>query len=153
MTAVAARPLAENLADASSRPHALLALGIPRCPACMLLPPSLGEIASARPDLWVGLSLFADPDDWAQREHLLWPRGVHVSRSAVPVLALMSEGRHVASRPGGAPAHVIDAWLTQWLGPAQRPVAGRTVAEEDAIDVVAARKAQHTAVKNRDGCT
>ncbi len=151
MTAIVARPLEENVAAAVDQPRALLALGIPRCPACMLLPASLDAIARARPDLWIGLSLFVSADDWARREDLLWPRGIHVSRSAVPVLALLADGRHISSRPGGAPAHVLDEWLTTQLGGPSRPLVEEPTADEArAMWSVAARHAQHRAVSLRD---
>jgi hypothetical protein len=148
---IAARPLEENLAAAVEQPAALLALGIPRCPACMLLPASLDAIAQARPELWIGLSLFASPDDWAQREDLLWPLGIHVSRSTVPVLTLLADGAYLASRPGGAPAHVLDEWLTEHLGRPVQPLSPKLTATEDvAMQTIAARHAQHRAIARRD---
>ena len=35
---------------------------------------------------------------------LFWPRGIHVSRSSVPALALLADAEAVTSRPGGGPA-------------------------------------------------
>ena len=151
MSLIAVRPLEENLAAAVEQPAALLALGIPRCPACMLLPASLDVIAHARPDLWIGLSLFTSADDWSRREDLLWPRGIHVSRSTVPVLTLLANGAHLASRPGGGPAHVLDEWLTEHLGRPPQPLTpGLTTGEDAAMQRVAARHAQHRAVSRRD---
>jgi hypothetical protein len=150
VTPVAPEPLADLIARLDDAEHALVALGIPRCPACTLLPTSLAAVAAARPDLPLGIALLATPGDWAAREELLWPRGIHVSRSSVPALTLLERGRAVASRTGGAPAHVIDAWLAERLGPAARPVPpGETAEERAALGALAARRAQQTVVKSR----
>jgi hypothetical protein len=144
-------PLPALIARVAEADHALVGLGIPRCPACMLLPASLGTLAAARPDLVIGLALFERPEDWEQREELLWPRGIRVSRSSVPVLALMHRGQAVATRMGGAPAHLLDRWLAEHLGPATTPVPeGATAAETATLDAMAARRAQQTVVKGRD---
>lgn len=144
-------PLAELIDRVAGAPHALVALGIPRCPACMLLPASLSAIAAARPGLPIGIALFERPDDWELREALLWPRGIRVSRSSVPVLALLRDGEAVATRMGGAPAHMIDRWLEPHLGPAAHPLPdGPTEAETGTLDAMARRRAQQTVVKARD---
>lgn len=140
---IAPEPLAALVARLDGEPRALIALGIPRCPACRLLPASLGALAAARPGLAVGLALLDGPEDWALRETLLWPRGIRVSRGSVPALALLREGRAVAARPGGGPAHVIDGWLETLLGPAARSLApALTRAEERALAQTAPRRAQ-----------
>ena len=126
----------------------LLALGIPRCGACEVLPASLGEIARVRPGLVVAFGRFASPADWRAREELLWPRGVHVSRSSVPSLALFERGEAVASRHGGGPAAVIDAWLEEHLGPAAVALEeGPTEAEWDALGAGAELRARQAYVK------
>jgi hypothetical protein len=111
------RPLREALARADAAPLCLVALGIPLCPACELLTASLAQIGRSRPDLTIEIALLSSPAEWADREVLLWPRGIHVSRSSVPVLVLLRAGELIASRPGGGPASAIDAWLTTFLGP------------------------------------
>ncbi|MFN8121116.1 MAG: hypothetical protein U0237_01670 [Thermoleophilia bacterium] len=144
-------PLRELIARVADAEHALVALGIPRCPACMLLPASLTAVAGARPGLPVGIALFERPEDWELREELLWPRGIRVSRSSVPVLALMRSGEAVATRMGGAPAHMIDRWLDPHLGPAAHPVPeAPTEAEAGALEAMSRRRAQQTIVKGRD---
>jgi len=149
--AVLPEPLPGLISRVADADHALVGLGIPRCPACMLLPASLGAVAAARPTLVVGLALFERPEDWDLREELLWPRGIRVSRSSVPVLALLHRGEAVATRMGGAPAHLLDRWLAVHLGPASRPVPeGTTPAEAATLDAMAARRAQQTVVKGRD---
>lgn len=144
-------PLRDLVARVADADHALIALGIPRCPACMLLPASLSAVAAARPGLPVGIALFERPEDWDLREELLWPRGIRVSRSSVPVLALLRSGEAVATRIGGAPAHLIDRWLDPHLGPAAIPVPeGPTEAEIGTLDAMSRRRAQQTVVKGRD---
>ncbi len=144
--------VAEALAAVVAAPRGLLALGMPACSACMLLPASLAEVRRARPDLTVAIGEFASPADWSQREALLWPRGIHVSRSSVPAMALLVDGEVVAGRPGGGPAAHIDAWLTEHLGPAPRPVpAGPTPGETAALDALAGRIARQRYVKQRRG--
>ena len=133
-------------------PRALLALGMPGCAACMLLPASLDELARARPDLAIAMGEFTSPADWRRREDLLWPRGVHVSRSSMPTLTLLADGVAVASRPGGGPAVEIDAWLATHLGPAPEPLdAEPTTAERAALDGLSARIGRQAYVKGRGG--
>ena len=144
-------PLEPLLARLEGTEQALLGLGIPRCPACRLLPATLSALRAARPALAVGIHLFAGPEDWLARESALWPRGIRVSRSSVPVLVLLRGGEVVAQRPGSAPAHVLDAWLTEALGPAQRPLAASlTPGEEATLDAMAARRGQHDQIRSRD---
>ena len=143
-------PVPEALALVAQAPRGLLALGMPRCAACMLLPASLLEIRRARPDLVVAIGEFASIEDWAWREELLWPRGINVSRSSVPALALLVDGSVVASRPGGGPAAVIDRWLEETLGPAPNPLGGDPTPEElAALDALQGVIAGHRAVKGR----
>ena len=143
-------PVAEAVARVSAAPQGLLALGMPLCAACMLLPASLAEIARARPGLEIAIGEFAGPDDWGRREDLLWPRGIHVSRSSVPAMALLVDGLVVASRQGAAPAAEIDRWLEEVLGPAERPLAGGpTPAEREALDALSGRMARQSGVKDR----
>jgi hypothetical protein len=142
-------PVAEALAIVIRAPAGLLALGMPRCGACELLPASLAEIRRARPGLTVAIGEFATPQDWGERERLLWPRGIHVSRSSVPALALLRDGAVVASRPGGGPAEAIDRWLEPLLGPAERPLpGGRTPGELAALDAIADSIAHQRYVKH-----
>jgi hypothetical protein len=146
------RPLAvpEALAIVAGAPLGLLALGIPGCAACMLLPASLREIHAVRPELTIAIGEFATVEDWAVREQLLWPRGIRVSRSSVPALALLVDGTVVSSRPGGGPAFVIDRWLQATLGPPDHPLPDRpTPGELAALDGQAGRVAQHRAAKRR----
>ena len=138
--------LLDRVADADA---ALISLGIPRCPACLLMPPSLRELARARPGLVVGMTVFDGPEDWAKRTDLLWPRDIHVSRSSVPVLALLRRGRTVATRPGGAPAYILDDWLTEHLGPPEHPIPrAPSSAETSTLDRITARRTQQQAVKS-----
>jgi hypothetical protein len=135
-------PVPDALAAVADAPHGLLALGMPGCAACMLLPASLAEIRRVRPDLAVAIGEFATAADWALRERLLWPRGIHVSRSSVPALALLADGEVVASRPGGGPAGVIDRWLAPHLGPAREALPdGPTPDELAALDALSDRVA------------
>jgi hypothetical protein len=144
------RPVPEALELVVAAPRGLLALGIPGCGACLLLPASLAEVRRARPGLAVAIGEFATPADWRERERLLWPRGIHVSRSSVPALALFVDGAVVASRPGGGPAEAIDRWLEPLLGPAERPPGGgATPAELAALDALAGRIAHQRRVKER----
>jgi hypothetical protein len=139
----------EALELVSRAPLGLLALGIPGCGACMLLPASLAEIRRARPGLTVAIGEFASPEDWRERERLLWPRGIHVSRSSVPALALLAGGVVVASRPGAGPAAAIDRWLEGELGPAARPPrrGAATPGELAALDALAGRIAHQRRLK------
>ena len=149
-TDILPRPVPEALAIVAGAPLGVLALGMPGCAACMLLPASLREIRAVRPALTVAIGEFATVEDWAVREQLLWPRGIRVSRSSVPALALLADGKVVSSRPGGGPAFVIDRWLQATLGPPDHPLAGRpTPGELAALDAHAGRVAQHRAVKRR----
>ena len=146
------RPLSvrEALAAVVAAPRALLALGMPGCAACMLLPVSLMEVSRVRPDLTIAIGEFATIEDWAVREELLWPRGIRVSRSSVPALALLVDGRTIGSRPGGGPAFVIDRWLDTVLGPSPHSFHDQpTPAELAALDSHAGVIAQHRAVKRR----
>jgi hypothetical protein len=126
----------------------LLGLTMPLCGACLLLPASFAEVARVRPGLTVAIGEFAGPGDWALREELLWPRGIHVSRASVPAMALLVGGEVIASRPGGGPAHVIDAWLEPHLGPAAESL-GRepTPAEVEALEAAGSRIARQRYVK------
>jgi len=143
-------PVAEALAIAAGAPHGLLALGMPGCSACMLLPASLAEVQRSRPGLTVAIGEFATVADWAERERLLWPRGIHVSRSSVPALALLADGVVIASRPGGGPAERIDGWLEPLIGPAAHPLgSGPTPGELAALDALAGRIAYQRHVKRR----
>ena len=119
---IVARPLPEALAAARAAPVALLALGIPLCPSCELLSASLAVVREARPGLHVEVAALAAPEEWALREALLWPLGIHVSRASVPVLALFVDGAVAGTRQGGGPASVIDTWLAATLGPPTHPV-------------------------------
>ena len=135
---------------ASAAPLALLALGMPGCAACLLLPASLAEVARIRPDLTIAIGEFATVEDWALRERLLWPRDIHVSRSSVPAMALLVDGEVVATRPGGGPAAVIDAWLSERLGPAAQPLpeGGLTPGEAEALDGLSDLVGRHRSVKS-----
>jgi hypothetical protein len=144
------RPVPDALELVAAAPRGLLALGIPGCGACLLLAASLAEVQRARPDLAVAIGEFATPADWRERERLLWPRGIHVSRSSVPALALLVDGEVVASRPGGGPAEAIDRWLEPIIGPADRPLGGgATPGELAALDALAGRIAHQRRVKRR----
>jgi hypothetical protein len=148
---VAPEPLPDLIARLDGEQVALLALGIPRCPACGLLPATLAALREARPSLATGYAVLATPADWALREALLWPRGIRVSRGSVPVLALLRRGRAVAHRHGSAPAHAIDDWLAGALGPPEIPLEpGPTAEERGALATTAARRAQREAVRARD---
>lgn len=142
--------LPDLLARLDRAPLALLALGIPRCPACDLLPVTLSALVDARPGLETGVAILATPEDWAARETLLWPRGIRVSRASVPALVVLRHGEVVATRQGGAPAHALDVWLTEIAGPAETPVPpGPTPAERAALAGSAARRVQIQGVKTR----
>ncbi len=149
---VAPTSVPDALAAVVDAPTALLALGMPGCAACMLLPASLGELARARPDLAIAMGEFTSPADWRRREDLLWPRGVHVSRSSMPTLTLLADGVAVASRPGGGPAMEIDAWLETHLGPAANPLGDLpSAAETAALEGLSARIGRQAYVKGRGG--
>jgi hypothetical protein len=152
MSAVQPEALGPLLARLDRAEWALLALGMPHCPACDLLPASLAAVAAARPDLEVGIALFASTDDWAARESLLWPRGISVSRASVPALAVLHRGRVVSTRQGSAPAHMLDVWLAELIGPAAQPVPpGPTPGEAALLAASAPRRVQHLHVKSRSG--
>jgi hypothetical protein len=137
-------PLEEGLAAADAAGTALLALGLPSCPACELLDATLAAIGVTRPGLWVGIAALATPEDWAARERLLWPRGIHVSRASVPVLVVLRNGDVLATRQGGGPASAIDAWLTEVLGPPEVPPGpGITGDEAIRLDSLANLRVRH----------
>jgi len=141
-------PLRDALARADAAPVALAALGIPLCPSCELLEASLDAVARSRPGLTVAIATLATAEEWADREELLWPRGIHVSRASVPVLVLMRAGSVVATRQGGGPSGAIDAWLAGHLGPASRPLAEPLSAgEASRLDEVAGLRARHLSVR------
>lgn len=140
--------LADAVAVVDSAPHALLALGIPRCGACEVLPASLGEIAAARPELTVAYGLLSSPAEWEARSDLLWPRGVRVARASVPAMALLTDGMAVDRRYGGGPAGAIDAWLEPHLGPAASPLdLAPTELERMALESTAKLRTRQTLVK------
>lgn len=148
--AVAPEPVTTLIARMEAEPLGLIALGIPRCPACRMLPASLTELRRARPDLPIGLALLQTPADWDTREELLWPRGIRVTRSCVPLIAVVRNGRAVEQRHGGAPAAVLDDWLTGILGPGERRVAAGPSGDEEALLAdMAARRGQHGEVFER----
>jgi hypothetical protein len=141
-------PVARALAAVVDAPVGLLGLGMPRCGACLLLPASFAEIRRVRPGITAAIGEFASVEDWAERERLLWPRGIHVSRSSVPAMALLVDGEVIATRSGGGPATVIDAWLTPHLGPASESLPdGPTEAEREAFDRASGRIAHQRHVK------
>jgi thioredoxin-like negative regulator of GroEL len=144
------RDLAAAIEAVDRAPAAALGLGIPRCPASAALGASLETIASARPGATVVMATLGSDRDWALREDELWPRGIRVSRSSVPVLVALADGRAIATRPGAAPAHVLDEWLSRYLGPPDRPVIDRpSERERDVLERTAARRIQHAEVKGR----
>ena len=147
---VTASPLRDALARADAAPCALLALGIPLCPSCELLEASLAAVARSRPGLAVEIAALATAQEWADREELLWPRGIHVSRASVPVLVLLRDGAVVATRQGGGPSGAIDAWLAGLIGPAGLPLDGvLSDGEVDRLAEVADLRARHLAVRAR----
>ncbi len=136
------------MAAADAAPLALVALGIPLCPSCELLEASLEAVARARPDLHVGIAALATPEEWAEREELLWPRGIHVSRASVPVLALLRDREVVATRHGGGPAALIDAWLSEWLGEPANPLEpGLAASEVRRLEEVGTLRARHLSTR------
>ncbi len=139
-----------RVADVTLGLLGLLGLGIPRCPATQMLPASLGAVAAARPDVPVALGILATPGDWAARGELLWPRGIRISRSVVPVLFVLRDGRAVATRHGGASAAVIDRWLAEQAG-LHASVLPDVWAEGEwrELATLAERRAQHAAVTGR----
>jgi hypothetical protein len=136
--------LEEGLATADASGTALLALGLPSCPSCELLDATLAAIGRSRTDLWVGIAALATPGDWAARERLLWPRGIHVSRASVPALVVLHDGEVLAIRQGGGPASAIDAWLTEVLGPPDLPLEPGITGDEAArLDSLATLRVRH----------
>ena len=136
--------LGEGLAAADAARTALIAFGVPSCPSCELLDATLGAIQRSRRGLWVGIAALTTREDWAARAHLLWPRGIHVSRACVPVLAVLRDGQVLAARQGGGPAAVIDPWLTELLGPPDVPVPAGVDGDEAArLDTVADLRVRH----------
>jgi hypothetical protein len=114
------------------------------------LPTSLQEIRRVRPRLTVEIALLRTPADWADREELLWPRSIHVSRASVPVLVLLRRGEVVATRAGGGPADAIDAWLTEALGPPDVPIApGVSELEVARLAQLGGLRTRHLAVRGR----
>lgn len=147
---VAPVPVAEAVDAALTAPSALLALGMPGCAACEVLPASLGEIARVRPGLAVHNGRFGGPEDWALRETLLWPLGIHPTRAVVPMLVLLRDGRPIAQRHGSLPAAGIDAWLAEALGPAQETLpAEPTALERDALAAQTSRRVRQIRVRDR----
>jgi hypothetical protein len=129
---------------------AVLVIGRPVCPACQVTGASLEAIGAARPDVLLVFVEMWGPEDWAIRKDALWPRGIRVSPSAVPLVALLKAGTVVATRHGAIPAHGLDAWIAESFGPAANPVPeGITDAEQEVLDRTAGRRAQHNAVKGR----
>jgi hypothetical protein len=152
MSEIRPEPLPELLERLCASPEALLALAIPRCPACELLPATLAAVARSRPRLAVGIAILATPDDWSARERLLWPRGIRVSRASVPALTILRDGQAVARRDGSAPARDLDRWLEEFLGPADVPIVEQMTPEErDALARTGARRAQHHIVRGGGG--
>lgn len=141
--------LREAMARADAAPQALVALGIPLCPSCELLEASLTSIAASRPGLSVGIAALGTPQEWADREELLWPRGIHVSRASVPVLVIVKDGQVVTTRQGGGPAVVIDAWLTEHLGPAALPPEALSEGERGRLADIAGLRARHLGARDR----
>jgi hypothetical protein len=142
--------LTSALAAVEAPPLALLGLGIPGCPATQLLPASLSGVANARPELPIALGILASPADWAAREAVLWPRGIRISRSVVPILVILRDGSAIATRRGGASAYAIDTWLAARAGLAPTRLADEWLADEqDELARLAARRAQHAAVTGR----
>ena len=136
--------LEEGLAAADAAGTALVALGMPSCPSCELLDATLAAIGRSRAGLWVGIAALATPDDWAARERLLWPRGIHVSRASVPALVLVRDGEVLAIRQGGGPASAIDAWLTEVLGPPDVPLEPGITGDEAArLDSLTTLRVRH----------
>jgi hypothetical protein len=148
--AIAPDTLASALGAVGDAPLALLGLGIPYCPATQLLPASLTGVANARPELPIALGILATPDDWAAREAALWPRGIRISRSVVPILVILRDGNAIATRRGGASAYAIDSWLAERAGLTPTVLAREWLTDERyELARLAARRAQHAAVKGR----
>lgn len=122
--------------------NVLLVLGREDCPACVVMGASAGVIARAWPDLAVWSVQFAEPSDWQARAAVLWPRGVHVSRAAMPSLALLQDGIVTWQGHGAVVAADLVARLQLHLGAPANAVAGIDGAEEQARQAVARRRAQ-----------
>lgn len=136
--------LGEGLAAADAAGTALIAFGVPLCPSCELLDATLGTIQRSRRGLWVGIVALATRQDWAAREWLLWPRGIHVSRACLPVLTVLHGGEVLSTRQRGGPAAVIDPWLTKALGPPDIPLTGGIDGDEATrLDAVADLRVRH----------
>lgn len=141
-------PLIEAVTQLDGAPTALLALGIPRCGACEVLPASLGEIAASRPDLAIAYGLLSTPSEWAARADLLWPRGIRIPRASVPAMALLVEGVAAGRRYAGGPAAAIDDWLEPFLGPAAWPLGtAPTALEKEALESTAKLRTRQKLVK------
>lgn len=141
-------PLLDAVRRVDGAQTALLALGIPRCGACEVLPASLGVIAAARPDLTVAYGLLSSAEEWAARADLLWPRGIRVARASVPAMALLVDGSAVARRYAGGPARAIDDWLEAFLGPADAPPGAEPAdLELEALESTTLRRARQILVK------
>jgi len=142
--------LADALARVADSPTALLGLGIPRCPATQMLPASLTTVANARRHLPIALGILGSPEDWDARETELWPRGIRISRSVVPILVFLRDGQAAAARRGGASAYVIDTWLADTAELTPTTLTPRWVDDERAeLARLAGRRAQHAAVTAR----
>lgn len=142
-------PLADAVAQVVAAPVGLLALGRPGCPACELLEVTLGIVAAVRPGLVVASAELDTPEEWAQRESLLWPRGIRVSRASMPTLVLLREGRAQDHRHAGGPAAQIDEWLTDHLGPGDITLTGVSEVERRALSDVAALRERHLDLRAR----
>jgi hypothetical protein len=136
--------LEDCLAAADAAGTALVALGIPLCPSCELLDATLEAVGRSRSGLWVGIAALVTREDWAAREWLLWPRGIHVSRACVPTFAVLRDGEVLATRQGGGPAAAIDGWLTQVIGPPDKSVDHEITGREAArLGSLAALRVRH----------
>ena len=144
------RSLASRMPEIIAAEQAVLVIGRPVCPACQVTGAGLEALGNARPGLFMAFVEMWGPEDWRARGEEGWPEGVSVSPSAVPAIALMSQGRVVATRFGAIPAHGLDQWMEEYFGPAATPVPeGISDAEQAVLDRTAARRAQHDAVKGR----
>jgi hypothetical protein len=115
-----------------------------------MLPASLTAVANARRNLPIALGILGSPEDWDARETELWPRGIRISRSVVPILVFLRDGQATATRRGGASAYVIDAWLADTAELTPATLTARWVDDERAeLARLAGRRAQHAAVTAR----
>jgi hypothetical protein len=150
VTPIQPEPAAQLLERLDGYEWALLGLGMPRCPACELLPATFSALVEARPGLGVGIAILANPTDWALRETHFWPRGITVSRASLPVLVVLRGGSTAATRQGSGPAHALDVWLTDIIGPSTHPIPpGPTPGEQKVLAAGAPRRVQHLHVKGR----